>query len=129
VRNEPKEQYVLKFTFCQPKSWGALSLGVIAAGVLFQTTSTSWASIPKSRLPAPHTMTAKDELLKEQRLSQQMTELSMKHEGAPDFDSDLAQLSSRERQYRERLPGLSGHPRLKSVVSRVAGQPYKPLRR
>jgi hypothetical protein len=107
-----------------------LSLGVIAAaGVLVQMIPSSWASIPRSRLPAPHTLTAKDELLKEQRLSQQMTELAMQHEGAPDFDSDLAQLSSRERQYRERLPGLSGHPRLKSVVSRVASQPYKPLRR
>ncbi len=120
---------MLKFTLCQCKSWGALSVGVIAAGVLFQITPSSWASIPRTRLPAPHTMTAKDELLKEQRLSQQMSELSMQHEGAPDFDSDLARLSSRERQYRERLPGLSGHPRLKSVVSRVAGQPYKPLRR
>lgn len=121
---------MLKFT-CRPsRSWGVLSLGVIAAaGVLVQMIPSSWASIPRSRLPAPHTLTAKDELLKEQRLSQQMTELAMQHEGAPDFDSDLAQLSSRERQYRERLPGLSGHPRLKSVVSRVASQPYKPLRR
>jgi len=120
---------VVKFIRFEQITWGFLGTAVVATTVFLHGAGGSWASIPRSRLAAPHTVVPREEILREQRVSEQMAEMEMSRENAPDFESDLARLSTRERQYRERLPGLSGHPRLKSVVSRVVSHPYQSLKR
>ena len=120
-----------KFMRFETLSFGALAITAVWASTYayLQGAERSLASIPQSRLPVPHTVVPREEILRDQRVSQQMTELDMSHESAPDFDADLARLSVRERQHREKLPGISSHPRLKSVVSRVAAHPYQSRKR
>ena len=120
-----KELNVLKLKLNRWSSWQVWSVGTLLSGTLLQLGSSGWAAVPKTTLTEPRRAIAKDELLRDQRLSQEMVELSIPREGAPDFDPELMRLSSSERQYREKLPGLSGHSRLRSVVARVTAQPYK----
>ena len=118
---QPRSLCVLSRILRQSFSWSVLVLAALA--------TVSRASLPGAAPGVPDGFSAKKELMREQQLSEQMTEIAMAREGAPDFDLELARLSSRERQYREKLPGLSGHPRLRSVVGRVAVQPYRPRQR
>ncbi|MBU6376323.1 MAG: hypothetical protein KGQ59_10035 [Bdellovibrionales bacterium] len=119
---------MVKWIGFERHSGSFLGKAIMAASVVLLGASGSLASIPQSRLVAPRTVVPRDEIVRDQRVSEQMTELEISRENAPDFESDLARLSTRERQYRERLPGLSGHSRLKSVVSRVSAQPYRSLK-
>jgi len=68
-------------------------------------------------------------ITRDQSLSDKMTELKMERERAPDVEGDLARLGAKEGQYRERLPGLSGHAHLRGVVARVSKTPYRPSRK
>jgi hypothetical protein len=108
----------------------ALIIGVASGMSSILAVATASAGVAPAHQPVikPPGFSAREELLRDQQVSDRMVELDLAPEPAPDFDSDLAKLSIRERQYRERLPSLAHHPRLKSVVSRVSAKPYSSRR-
>ena len=55
---------------------------------------------------------------------QNLSEIRVGKEVNLNFDSDIARLSASEGQYREKLPALSQHPRLRAPMKRVAQQKY-----
>lgn len=107
----------------------AAVLASVLASVLVHGSKASWASVSRDSGVGPRSLVPREEIRRNRQLSDRMTELEVSREDAPEFDADLARLSSRERQHRERLPRLSRHPRLKSVVSRVSARRYQPTRR
>jgi hypothetical protein len=57
---------------------------------------------------------------------QHLSEIKVSRESRPNFDGDIARLSSLESGYREKLPSLKGarDPRLSGPMKRIASQPY-----
>ncbi len=55
---------------------------------------------------------------------QNLSEIKAAKEKDLNFDHDIAQLESMERQYREKLPSVAAHPHLRGPVERVATVKY-----
>lgn len=58
-------------------------------------------------------------------LYESLSEIRSRRQAELRFDTGLKRLSAVEPTYRERLPSLAKHPRLKNVVKRVSNQTYK----
>ena len=58
-------------------------------------------------------------------LYQRLSEIRAPRENKPNFDSDISRLSSVESRYKENLPSLAGHPRLRAPIERVSAQKYR----
>lgn len=56
---------------------------------------------------------------------QNLSEIRVAKEAAPDFDSDVARLSNLEGRYREQLPSLANNPRLVGPMKRISTQKYR----
>ena len=57
-------------------------------------------------------------------LYQNLSEIRVAKQKDLNFDSDLSQLSASEHRYREKLPPLGNHPRIKPTLERISQQPY-----
>jgi|GEM_PF-815707 len=69
----------------------------------------------------PHRSRVTDDTAIYQRLS----ETKVKKQGDLNFDPDIAQLSSLESRYAEKLPALSSQARLNSPSNRISSQRYQ----
>ena len=87
----------------------------LSVGLLFGLTSLSIAmgAVPANRIT--------DDTAIYQRLS----EIRAPHEAKPNFDGDISRLSSVEGRFKENLPSLAGHPRLRAPISRISAQKYR----
>lgn len=87
---------------------------MILAGFAFVASGSALAAVPKTGTISNDTA-----------LYQNLTEIKSAREHNPNFDRDLAVLSSIERRYRESLPSLVLHPRLKAPIQRVSAKQYE----
>lgn len=62
-------------------------------------------------------------------LYDKIKQLDLERAAEPSFEDELSRLSSQEGRYKEKLPGLAAHPRLKSAVKRLSAGPYRARRR
>ena len=86
----------------------AVSLSIVAG----------WASVP-AKPGAPNGVTD------DTALYQNLSEIKIGKELAPNFDQDLAYLSAQEVRYYEKLPSLYNHPRLRAPVKRISNTQYQ----
>lgn len=84
-------------------------------GALLATLSIALGSVPKS-----------EQVTNDTALYQELSELRVRKEPAPNFDSEIARLSALEGRYQERLPDLASHPRLAGPMKRLSGRKYQP---
>ncbi|MBI4924604.1 MAG: hypothetical protein HY843_01655 [Bdellovibrio sp.] len=58
-------------------------------------------------------------------LYQNLSEIQVRRELEPNFDTDLSRLAHIEDRYQEKLPSLKDHPRLREPLKRVSKQKYR----
>lgn len=56
---------------------------------------------------------------------QNLSEIRAAKEADLNFDNDISHLSNSENHYREKLPSLADHPRLKAPMQRINSQKYR----
>ena len=56
---------------------------------------------------------------------QNLSDIRVAREAELNFDGDIARLSAAEADYKEKLPSLAQHPRIKGPVQRVSQQKYR----
>lgn len=76
-------------------------------------------SIAMGSVPSPGRVTD------DTAISQSLSEIRVSPERELNFDSDIARLSALEGRYRESLPSLASHPRLRGPIHRINQQKYK----
>ena len=86
--------------------------GIVGGVIGFASFSMAFGSVPKN-------------VTNDTALYQRLSEIKVNHEKDLSFDRDIAVLASSEGKYRERLPGLSSHPRLKGPMHRISQKPYR----
>jgi hypothetical protein len=94
--------------FAQRFFW--FGFGLALGGV---TISLAMASVPSNR-------GGKTRVTDDTVIYQNLSEIRVPKEKAPNFDSDIEKLSSMEHRYKEKLP-----PRLVSPIQRISHQKYK----
>jgi hypothetical protein len=109
--------------------WAALGC---ASALLFSATgfvegfkSEKNGSRALSSLSAPRTGM---KITRDAALYDQIKQLDLERAAEPSFEDELSRLSSQEGRYKEKLPGLAAHPRLKSAVKRLSAGPYRARR-
>ena|ERR1035437_5878838 len=85
--------------------------GIVGGVIGFVSFSAAFGSVPKN-------------VTNDTALYQRLSEIKATHEKELSFDRDIALLASSESKYRERLPELSSHPRLKAPMHRISQKPY-----
>jgi hypothetical protein len=88
----------------------------IACGALVSLTS---LSIAMGAVPPARSVVTDDTAI-----YQHLSEIKISRETRPNFDGDIARLTSLEPAYREKLPSLSKDPRLAGPMKRIASQQY-----
>lgn len=94
----------------------ALSAGFLSfAQVGVQTTSTRAIS----------SVSDPGRITRDAALYDRIKQLDLRKVPQPSFEDDLSRLSSQESRYREKLPGLAGHPRLQGPIKRLSAGTYR----
>ncbi|MFN7686049.1 MAG: hypothetical protein ACK5QT_11635 [Oligoflexia bacterium] len=77
-----------------------------------------------SSLSSGHSADTGSRITRDAALYDRIKQLDLHRSPTPSFDDELSRLAAQESRYHEKLPGLSGHPRLRSVVKRVSAGSY-----